>query len=491
MKNLKIILFVLTISIFASCTDNLISIDQPGELTPEQTFQTVDDLQQGLNGVYNAVSGSAVISFNSIFTDEVSIGFSNTNPSNPLFEFNMDTNSSYVYSIWSNSLRIINFANRVIEAAPNVETKSVSEAREKDNVLAQCHILRAYAHFQLLTYFSEDLTDDEALGCQKMDFVPTVYQEIPRSKNGEVYQLINEDLAFVSKLTTNKDNSNTNYISEDMVKALRARIALYREDYVTALELSNQLIASYPLTTRSTSASSSDYVKLWKDLTVTNDEVIFRLRRAFAGNESIGQAWAVNDATFSGYPQWEMSTDLFNLLYQEGVSLSLQNDIRANATIATSSKVAEGIIVLTKYPGTSDRPLMNDYKVFRSSEMYFVKAEALANSADFAGVASTLQEINNVRFKKSPIIPVPADAKAAWTEILKQRRMELCFEGFRWVDLKRLGKKAQVGIERNSSDCATNNACSLSYDSYKFTMPIPQLELDANNAIRSQQNKGY
>ncbi|HWR94454.1 MAG TPA: RagB/SusD family nutrient uptake outer membrane protein [Flavobacterium sp.] len=500
MKNIKkVIFFVSTICFFASC-DDLTTIEQPGQLTEEQTFQTIEDLERGLSGVYDAMSATPTISFNSIFTDEVRPGFSNTNPATALYQFDMFTTSGYVYSIWQNNLSVINFANRIIRSADNVPATTPAEIAIKNDIIASCHILRAYSHFQLLTYFSEDLTNDSALGCQKVDFVPTIYQQVPRSTNGEVFALIESDLAYADQLIDVVDNpEKVFYVSPDMVKALRARIALYREDYATALTLADELIAKYPLTIRKKSTdtsvpnpNSTDYFRLWRDNVANPDENIFKLRRAFPQDESIGNIWAVNNATLSGFSNWGMSTDLYEMIYDPSVSYNRQNDIRANVCISNTSKFQDGFIVLQKYTGGSQNPLQQDYKVFRSSEMYFIKAEAvLATTGDLNQVKSILEAVNDVRLFNPNLKPIPtlSDAKAAWAQILTERRKELCYEGHRWVDLKRLGKKAQVGVERNPADC--NGNCTLPYDSYKFTMPIPQREIDANESIRSQQNSGY
>ena len=59
------------------------------------------------------------------------------------------------------------------------------------------------------------------------------------------------------------------------------------------------------------------------------------------------------------------------------------------------------------------------------------------------------------------------------------------------LDLKRLGVKAGVTIDRDPADCSIFNACSIPNTDYRFTMPIPGFEIGANAAIKSQQNPGY
>jgi hypothetical protein len=69
--------------------------------------------------------------------------------------------------------------------------------------------------------------------------------------------------------------------------------------------------------------------------------------------------------------------------------------------------------------------------------------------------------------------------------------MEFAYEGYRFIDLKRLGTLANEGISRDGRDCEINGACSLSVTDYRFALPIPADEINANSAIKGQQNPNY
>jgi hypothetical protein len=87
--------------------------------------------------------------------------------------------------------------------------------------------------------------------------------------------------------------------------------------------------------------------------------------------------------------------------------------------------------------------------------------------------------------------PTAESKAAAWKAIMDERRYELCFEGHRYVDVKRLGGKANASITRDATDDIITNDLTIPYNDYRFTLPIPQSELNANGVIRSQQNPGY
>ncbi len=82
--------------------------------------------------------------------------------------------------------------------------------------------------------------------------------------------------------------------------------------------------------------------------------------------------------------------------------------------------------------------------------MYFIRAEALTAAGDLPGAAAAILAVRTARTFRgpAPTLPVYYSATAAWADILYERRLELCFEGHRYIDLKRLGTLANVGLDR-------------------------------------------
>ncbi|KGO84758.1 hypothetical protein Q765_19815 [Flavobacterium rivuli WB 3.3-2 = DSM 21788] len=495
MKNIRILLFVVAASLFSACND-AIDIIQPSELTPEVAFETVEDLRLGLNGVYSGAGGENIILFTSLFTDEVKLGRANGGQgTNGELAFQLNAASGDPGSIWLSNYTLINYANRLIAGAANV-TPTEAEQDEYNDIIAQCRVLRAWAHFQLLTFFSEDMTNDNALGVIAVDFVPTTDQQLARNTNAEVYALINSDFAFADENLIRFTNRSTNRtaVSIDFVNALRSRMALYRGRYEEANTNLDALITAYPLTQRGavTAADGTyrgDYFGMFKNTNLPAQETIFKLERTIGGLGNFYQYWASVNSTTTGSPFYEVSTALFN-------TVNTATDGRRSVIVDVSAAPSYTIRPVGKYTdGNEQLNLLGDVQIFRGSELRFIKAEILANAGDLQGAMDYVNLVrrarnNSTRTGTVGVLPLPSNgAVGVWKAILDERRAELAFEGFRYTDLRRLGAKANATVDRAPADCAFNDACTLPIDDHRWIMPIPLEELQANRNI--QQNPGY
>ncbi len=497
MKKINKILFVGLLAVLMGCND-AIDIRQPGRLDAANAFSSVADLQLGLLNVYDQWDLTPEIALASNFCDEVSVGFDSGGQGFALYDFVLNAGSAAASDFWVRNYRSNNRATILISAAANI-TPDASEQDQYNNILAQAHAIRAYANLELLTYFSPDPTDDSALAAPVIDFIPGLGIQPSRDTTGELWDYINSDLDTAASLST--EQSNTTFISRDAINAMRARAALTRRDYTTAATLASQLLAAYPL------ANTTQYQLMFLD--ADNTEVIFKLERTqndnydgqgATGSVATGGGWAgarfaFVDATLSGSPYFEMDRDLFNLMDP--------SDIRFTVNVAPSSVISpdfdndpdpvnNDIIVIQKYPGSEGQPLMNDLKVFRSSEMLLILAEARAAQNDLAGAAALIDQLRDARFGSNQAAPSYGSQAEAFGAILDERRVELCFEGHRYKDLKRLGVAGNRGIDRNMIDCTIQSgACTLPADDFRFTLPIPIVEINGNPGIASQQNPGY
>ncbi len=501
MKKFFLITAILGLLLSYSCDDAL-DIIQEGELTENALFETSDDLQSFLIGnVYAFMSIDNEIGFTANFTDEIGIGPGNGGQGTDIFRYILNPATGYVNSLWLEKYTLINRINRLIRASNIITVKDEADQAKVNSILAEARAVRAFTYMQLLAFYSTDMKDPDALGVMLLDFVPEVNTKLPRVKNSEIFALIESDLQFAETnlvLPNPVPANQYKYITNDFINATYARYYLYRGNYSLARQYAQKAIdesglaltpaTPYVAANFYTTGTTNPYRRMWADAALPGGrgEILFALSRpVVGGGGSIGGTFFFNTTEITGGAFFNMGLNLYNELNENA------GDIRRLAFVDPTSTAEDRII--DKYPGKTNAPLRNDIKVFRLSEMYFILAECAVADNQLAVAAGYIKNIRDARSRIGAVaLPVYADAQAAWADIVDERRKELCFEGHRYIDLKRLGVLANRSIDRNpSDDVLPATALTISNTDYRFTLPIPQQELQGNPNIRSQQNPGY
>ncbi|PKF75450.1 RagB/SusD family nutrient uptake outer membrane protein [Chryseobacterium sp. PMSZPI] len=510
MKKIKYLIYGVAIAFSLSSCKDAIDIVQDGELTEQVALQKVSDLRSFLNGnIYVSFDTGNEIQLTSAFTDEVGITPGNSGWYFAEHRYILNSATGQVAGIWTNSYLTINRVNRLLRAATTITPKTGEEA-EYNSILAEARTLRALAYLRLESYFTTNMADDSALGVIWVEGVPQIDAQLPRISNGEIYAKIESDLNFAE---ANLKSGNTYYfVTKNLINAIRARMYAYREKYTLAKQYAQAVInggytlaAATPMPANPGSASfntsfysastTNPYRKMWAD--AAQGEIIFALSRPSAGSwGNVANLFTTNTTDLNGSPLLDMGRNLFNLM-------DPTYDVRRWAFIDPTSLVSAtydtdpdyrftDVLVIDKYPGKGNTPLRNDMKVFRLSEMYMILAEAAVAENNLPEAAANVKKVRDARrFAGTAPALSYSTQQEAYRDILKERRVEFCFEGFRYVDLRRLGKatKANVSIDRNHTDDIVDTPLTLSITDYRWTMPIPQTEVLGNPSI--VQNPGY
>ena len=492
MKKIKNIIFLGLAALSISSCNDALEIVQDGEIYRDDAFKTVSDLRKFLVGdIYGRVSTTNEIAFTSIFTDEVGIGPDNGGQGLELHRFQLNANSGEASGLWNAHYALINKVNRLIEFSELVTPKNAVETAQKNAILAEARTLRANAYLQLTAFFSVNAADPNALGVMLIDDVEDPLNIVPRLRvsNQLIYDFMEADLAFAdANLLPATDYK---FVTKNLVNAIRARMYVYRKDYVLAKQYATAALTALPITT-----NQNQYFSMWGDS--GQGETIFAASRPSAGTwGNIAGTWYFNVTTASGGCFLDMGRNLFNLYNQYPSDVRRITWIDATAAInpnyLTDIRYVENdILPINKYPGKTSQPLRNDLKIYRSSEMALIIAECEVGGVtpNLAAAATRVQSIRTARGAAQPL-PTYLNAQQAWADILLERRKELAFEGHRYLDIKRLAPLAGVqGIDRNlTDDSLLNLPLTLPLSDYRWTMPIPQLEVAGNVTI--QQNPGY
>ena len=319
-------------------------------------------------------------------------------------------------------------------------------------------------------------------------------EPMKRATLQESYQFILDDLTRAEELLQLEEDFDpsvdgalfdTVYFNEYTIYALRARVALYMQDWEEAEKYATKVIGdgnggteNYFLSSVNEAVSSSQN---YFDYMWTNDhgtEVIWKV--SFTINSYGGALGTV----FFNYDQTSYRPDYVPAEWV--LNLYDGSDLRYNSYFGTAT-TAYGLTwpLLRKYWGNTEFQSYNIYcltmpKVFRLAEQYLIRAEARAEQNNLSGASQDLSTLRSARYQGGTgAISLSADN---WLDIIEEERVkELYMEGFRLHDLKRWHK----GFEREPQDQSLDNdpngesRLKVEADDPMFVWPIPQHEIEA------------
>lgn len=472
MKNInKIISFAFICFLLAGCKKD-VDLKPTDSILEEDAFLTIDHLQAGLNTAYARFNGENSSFINAVLTDEARYGRDNAGQGQFTYrwQYGQDvTTGGDVTPGWGNFYSMIQAANIVLDNMSKVPALNTADSTRKNSIAAQAMALRAFGHWELHLRFSKGVYNAADLSVPYITtFVdPTTAPKPARDSSSVVVNRIQQELRTASSMmpATTAANFTDVVLNKLNITALQARIALYKREWQRASDSATAVINSAirPLVPAAT------FAQIWTDANLTS-EVLFRIKRNSASN-------GAQYVTTTNFVYFSPSIKLRNSY--------APSDTRQAAYFAFfAPNTVPGNWVVFKFYQSALGGRVNDYKVIRTSEMYLIRAEAaieLANEGN-AGTAD-LTELRNIR--TAGAVPVFATKDDGIKFVLDERFRELCFEGFRFFDLKRRG----LGIERNLLDVESTNWLNLEAGNFRFALPIPTAEIQANPNI--VQNPNY
>lgn len=339
----------------------------------------------------------------------------------------------------------------------------VGEDADKNQIVGEAYLMRAYAHFDLVRVFGQRYSAGNDLGVSYVKVFKG--PNLPRATVSENLTDIKDDIAnAISHLqqgaTSSWANSKTNF-NLDAAYALQSRVGTYFKDYSYAYSGSNMIVDKYPVTPK------DDVVESWEQQTPPPASIMEIFQNTSTNNSGINSIGNIYRGSSYGDVQV-----LDNLIADAGFE---SGDVRASAEMINTD-AAGRLRNVGKYPSIAPVLGQDNIKVFRVEEIVLNHAEALANGAGSGDALSFLNRIPSNRGASNY-------GSATMDNILKERRKELLFEGFRFYDFARTGRNIP------DPDAPTNNHGEVTAGSFLFAFPIPQREIDSNS--NSQQNPNY
>lgn len=460
-KFIKCYLILLLVAAFGTGCEGIIepSVDQEKET--EGAINTADDLEAFVLGAHDVLNEFELYGRDFYVSADVMSdnAWSNENSGRfiPQRDFNFTENNSYAADAWQHFYEVIANANIVINAELEESGPRV------DHIKGQAYGLRAFSHMNLLLAFGQQFVEG---GSEGIPYI-TTYNEgnlyPARESASEIWSKIVADFETAVSMMDPQFDSEATTFGYYAAKALQSRLYLYTGDFSAAISAADEVINSgnYSL------VPASGLVEAWASGSGPNS--IFEL--AFTGTDRLGTDNIARIYLDTNYGDVEVTQDLYDA-YDD-------SDVRKELFTVDDSGDYVSYRVTGKYV---DELGTDNVRIIRYAEVLLNKAEALARSGS-EGEALTI--INNLSAQRGSSWVYSSGSPE---NVLAERRLELAMEGHRLYDLARHGRDIRnVTIPENFN--RFNDENDLPFGDYRFALPIPRAEINANPNMT--QNQGY
>ncbi len=519
MKTLKyIILSVFSAGLLlglSSCGD-MLDIDQHSVSPIDSYYQTDDEAEEGIVAVYCAVrsldasmNGSPQVMAEFLGDDAWVGGGSHYDGSYYMLgDYTFGTDFSYISTMYSALYTIIYRANVVLENVTgdsDVMKRAVAEAR----------VFRAFANFYLVAYWGSAPLVDHTL--EESEYMQG------NSTAEELWAFIEDDLTTAinsGDLTEKSSSTDLTYrITKQYAQALLGKSYVYQKKYSEACTVFDSVINSglYEL------ATGSDYEGFGTPAVGVNVESLFEIRNLndisnFSDNNS-SLKWTClglraekysyeSNAPFAkatfGYMQPTKD------LYDAFVAVEGEDGYRLNHSVITLAQLQSNYGTSPNQEITDNEGYFcwkyriladywasyfyaNNWNIMRYAEVLLLAAEANVNAGNSS---KAVEYINLIRNRAQ----APTLSSVTMDDIKTESRLELCFEGHRFMNLIRWGDAASALAYKGKENPALQTDGSVTWTSYNSSgygfqtgkhelFPFPADEVAVNPNIT--QNPGW
>ncbi len=483
-KSFKYILIAAVILFQTGCNDWL-ELRPPSGLIREEFWQSKEDVEAVLMAAYSTFSGLDDMMFihGELRADMVR----GVNQGGA----NLDLMNGNIYpdnwlANWENFYKVINYANEVIKNAPDVDDPTFTDFQLR-GFMSEAYFLRSLAYFYLVRIWGDVPLVLEPTESDNVN----VY--LPKSPDDEVLDHITQDLLEARLYLASNYLSvieTKSRASRESCEALLADIALWRFDYEAVVQ-HVQII------------EDRDNIELmpsgrWFEMFYPGSslESIFEFH-IDDRLEQRNKVYGLTDHTANSY--FAVSNSAMQML-----SSFYTTEQRFRGERVTISRRGEDNYSIWKYVGlvpdgstvrSGNLEASANWIVYRYADVLLMKAEALSQLGRYN---EALQYINLIRDRAGAPAINPSQTPIVFEDaIMNERALELAYEGKRWFDLVRMGRRNDYArrdklveiIIQNVPSTQKRILASKLTNPLGWYMPVYKNELERN--LNLEQNPYY
>ena len=421
--------FLLSLSF--SCSEWMELIPPQG-LIREEFWKTKEDVQAVVMGAYQSFAemDEKLFKFGEIRGDMVRGDYNISGNERNVMQSNIYADNGYCN--WEGFYKVINYCNEVIKNAPEVQALDDTFSDFlMQGYLSEAYYLRSLAYFYLvriykdIPYVTEPTESDDAdVYLSKMD-------------GDEILALVRLDLTEYRRYATIDGFPTLPELKGRATKAaydaLLADISLWLFDYEGVISYTNNIL------------SNISYVLMpsdkWFELFYPGNslESVFE----FQFDDNLNQSNSLYGLTQRNSHQYIPSEKALEMF-----AFDFESVERKRGEDNSIAKYGEGQYIIWKYVGaegdgtttrTGTEQNSANWIIYRLADVMLMKAEALSQLGRYTEARDI---INDIR-ERAGMTPVsPALSMSAFEDaIMEERALEMGYEGKRWFDLMRMGRR--------------------------------------------------
>lgn len=466
---MKILFSTITaLLLFTSC-NKFLDTELKSDFSPQTYFSSDENAEQAINGIYNSLYGTKYWIFGDVASDDAVKGGNEGDQIDisTIDNFTATSDNGHLLQIWQKMYETIAQCNNAITYLGPMSIPN------KERYIGEAKFIRAYTYFWLINIFGSVPYKDKP-----QETAEAVYAGL--STPSAIYAHIERDLNdAVTALPPSYPAKDNGRATKGAALAMLAKVQLFQNK-------NNECITSITaLENLSLYSLVENYADLFRSGAEDCSEAIFALRFINTTEVFLGNEYVVYMAPFieGGY--------FFNAPTQKYVDCfteqtdSGQTDPRLDASVGRggqpwfngrtfdASWSSTGYLV-KKYneenpTGLPVARMTVPVHFLRYADVLLLKAEALLATQQ---PDSALSSLNKVRARAHL---TATDKNNLVEKIRLERRRELGFEAHRFFDIMRYGREYAESTLAETGFIWTEP---------RFYYPIPQLETDANSAIK-------
>ena len=489
MKKIFKSVLVAALALFvASCE---LDLTPSTSISQDDAFKSISDAAKFDNGLAHRYRTCFYGIFS--YTNEVqseyfnaSADFGNRNGQPHRSDNNFTADEYNMRDIWQYSYLLVVNVNNLLTNIDKIEI--AAEDQEEANIYkGNAHFYRASIMHELVRRYAPMYNPSTAASDEGVPVITEIDLDLKPARNtvAEVYTQIASDIAAAKQLLANvAGKAGSIKPTIDAVKALEARVALYKQDWSTAASISAELINSgkYALAT-----SVEEMENEW--VNDSGAETMLQLYSDLAeiGGTNQNDIYLGYSTSIKKYGPDFIPTKTTVEWYEES---DLRGQVWFKELPVYLSSTDYNLVLFTKYWGNPEhetapgRNYNHCPKIFRLGEIYLINAEAnaMAGNADAAKTSlNALQAARGASLTEGTMDAI----KAEW-------KKEMIGEGYivdmykRWNEgfsgrIPQIENTVQVG------ESFTGKVCEPGFK--KFVWAIPDEERKVNDNLT--QNPGW